>query len=214
MTLLRGRWMLLLAVLAGGLFMSPGAWAQDEPAVEAAVEAVEEAAAEAAEDAPYSYDWETSAISEEMFTVNNLWIMISGCLVFIMHLGFACVETGLTRAKNTVNILFKNTMIVMIGISTTSWNQTCSTAAGATGSGSPSCQGFGSAAWAATPERPSTAAVHAIRRMITVILPIPSTTGRVTYTTCQETSPYIPSPNGPGMPETSILKLALTCDWP
>ena len=50
------------------------------------------------------------------FKTNNLWIMIAGMLVFIMHLGFACVESGLTRAKNTVNILFKNTMIVMIGI--------------------------------------------------------------------------------------------------
>ncbi len=50
------------------------------------------------------------------FQSNNLWIMIAGMLVFIMHLGFACVESGLTRAKNTVNILFKNMMIVMIGI--------------------------------------------------------------------------------------------------
>lgn len=50
------------------------------------------------------------------FVTSNLWIMLAGCLVFIMHLGFACVESGLTRAKNTVNILFKNTMIVMIGI--------------------------------------------------------------------------------------------------
>ena len=50
------------------------------------------------------------------FKTNNLWIMIAGMLVFIMHLGFACVESGLTRAKNTVNILFKNMMIVMIGI--------------------------------------------------------------------------------------------------
>ncbi|HAI10488.1 MAG TPA: hypothetical protein DCM28_02210, partial [Phycisphaerales bacterium] len=51
-----------------------------------------------------------------MFAVNNLWIMIAAMLVFIMHLGFAMVESGLTRAKNTVNILFKNTMIPMIGI--------------------------------------------------------------------------------------------------
>jgi len=55
-------------------------------------------------------------ISHEAWMTNNLWIMIAGCLVFIMHLGFACVESGLTRAKNTVNILFKNAMIVMIGI--------------------------------------------------------------------------------------------------
>ena len=35
-----------------------------------------------------------------------------------MHLGFAMLETGLTRAKNTVNILFKNTGIIAIGLLT------------------------------------------------------------------------------------------------
>jgi Amt family ammonium transporter len=53
-----------------------------------------------------------------MFTVNNTWMMVATFLVFIMHLGFATVETGLTRAKNTVNILFKNTAIVAIGLLT------------------------------------------------------------------------------------------------
>ena len=59
-----------------------------------------------------------SDISEEMFTINNLWILISSSLVFIMHLGFATLESGLTRSKNTVNILFKNVSIVSIGILT------------------------------------------------------------------------------------------------
>lgn len=44
--------------------------------------------------------------------------MISTILVFIMHLGFATLEAGLTRAKNTVNILFKNTIIPTIGLLT------------------------------------------------------------------------------------------------
>lgn len=52
------------------------------------------------------------------FIVHNLWIMIAGMLVFIMHLGFATLESGLTRSKNTVNILFKNTMIICIGLLT------------------------------------------------------------------------------------------------
>jgi Amt family ammonium transporter len=56
--------------------------------------------------------------ADAMFTVNNTWMMVSIFLVFIMHLGFACVETGLTRAKNTVNILFKNLAIVAIGLLT------------------------------------------------------------------------------------------------
>ena len=44
--------------------------------------------------------------------------MIATILVFIMHLGFATLEAGLTRSKNTVNILFKNTIIPGIGLLT------------------------------------------------------------------------------------------------
>ncbi|MFQ5697288.1 MAG: ammonium transporter [Myxococcota bacterium] len=53
-----------------------------------------------------------------MFAVNNLWMMIAAALVFVMHLGFATLESGLARAKNTTNILFKNTFIVCTGILT------------------------------------------------------------------------------------------------
>jgi len=63
----------------------------------------------------------TQSIGEapaEYSIANNLWIVIATALVFLMHLGFACLETGLTRAKNTVNILFKNVAIVGIGILT------------------------------------------------------------------------------------------------
>lgn len=56
--------------------------------------------------------------AKAMFTANNLWMMVSTFLVFAMHLGFATLEAGLTRAKNTVNILFKNTLVVAIGILT------------------------------------------------------------------------------------------------
>lgn len=62
-------------------------------------------------------DPEVSA-ADALFTINNVWMMVSIFLVFIMHLGFATLETGLTRAKNTVNILFKNTSIVSIGLLT------------------------------------------------------------------------------------------------
>ncbi|MCB1052368.1 MAG: ammonium transporter [Acidobacteria bacterium] len=54
----------------------------------------------------------------EILTVNNTWMLVATFLVFIMHLGFACLEAGLTRAKNTVNILFKNTGIIAIGLLT------------------------------------------------------------------------------------------------
>lgn len=56
--------------------------------------------------------------ADAMFTVNNTWMLVATFLVFIMHLGFATLEAGLARSKNTVNILFKNTAIVAIGLLT------------------------------------------------------------------------------------------------
>ncbi|MFT6035985.1 MAG: Amt family ammonium transporter, partial [Marivirga sp.] len=49
-------------------------------------------------------------------TISNVWMMLCIALVFIMHLGFACVESGFTQSKNTVNILFKNTLTPAIGL--------------------------------------------------------------------------------------------------
>ncbi|HSJ67032.1 MAG TPA: ammonium transporter [Anditalea sp.] len=57
-------------------------------------------------------------MQQELFTINNLWMMVATILVFIMHLGFASLEAGLTRSKNTINILFKNTIIPGLGILT------------------------------------------------------------------------------------------------
>ncbi|MBC7980618.1 MAG: ammonium transporter [Armatimonadetes bacterium] len=51
-----------------------------------------------------------------MFAVNNLWILISAALVFLMHLGFCSVESGMCMKKNTANVLFKNVFIVSIGV--------------------------------------------------------------------------------------------------
>lgn len=52
----------------------------------------------------------------DILTVNNLWMMICTALVFIMHLGFTFLEIGLTRQKNTLNILFKNIFIITVGL--------------------------------------------------------------------------------------------------
>lgn len=53
---------------------------------------------------------------EGLFTANNVWMMICTALVFFMHTGFAFLEIGLTRQKNTINILFKNIFIITIGL--------------------------------------------------------------------------------------------------
>ena len=52
----------------------------------------------------------------ELLTTNNVWMMVCAALVFFMHLGFSFLEIGLTRQKNTINILFKNFFIITMGI--------------------------------------------------------------------------------------------------
>lgn len=59
-----------------------------------------------------------AASGSGVFFANNVWMMLCAGLVFIMHLGFATLESGMTRSKNTVNILFKNTFIISIGVLT------------------------------------------------------------------------------------------------
>ncbi|MDR1058307.1 MAG: ammonium transporter [Treponema sp.] len=49
------------------------------------------------------------------FSLDVVWLFIGSILVFIMQIGFACVETGLTRAKNATNITMKNVMDFMFG---------------------------------------------------------------------------------------------------
>jgi Amt family ammonium transporter len=61
---------------------------------------------------------EEAGVSAGLFTANNVWMMMCAGLVFIMHLGFATLETGMTRSKNAVNILFKNTFIICAGVLT------------------------------------------------------------------------------------------------
>ena len=53
-----------------------------------------------------------SAVSSEVFSV---WFLIGAALVFWMQAGFAMVEAGFTRAKNTGNIIMKNLMDFCIG---------------------------------------------------------------------------------------------------
>lgn len=37
--------------------------------------------------------------------MDTLWVFLAAILVFFMNLGFAAVESGFARSKNTVNIL-------------------------------------------------------------------------------------------------------------
>lgn len=111
---------------------------QDEPAAPPAAEApaitppaAETPPAEPEADAPAEEEDENRAGYDELiaaqgdnayafdfFTTSMLWTVIAAAMVFIMHLGFATLESGLTQKKNTVNVLFKNVFIICIGLLT------------------------------------------------------------------------------------------------
>ena len=44
----------------------------------------------------------------ENISIDTIWVLIASALVMLMQAGFALVEIGLTRAKNSINILMKN----------------------------------------------------------------------------------------------------------
>ncbi len=48
-------------------------------------------------------------------SIDTIWVLITAALVFFMQAGFALVEAGFTRSKNTVNILYKNLMDFVSG---------------------------------------------------------------------------------------------------
>jgi Amt family ammonium transporter len=57
----------------------------------------------------------TTAVSEFTVSIDTMWILVAAVLVMFMQPGFALVEAGFTRSKNTVNILMKNLMDFSIG---------------------------------------------------------------------------------------------------
>jgi Amt family ammonium transporter len=85
---------------AAALVAACGAAFADEPAAAAAAPAFTQEIAD--------------AVASQKIALDTLWVMIAAFLVFFMNLGFALVESGFCRAKNTVNILFKNFVVFAV----------------------------------------------------------------------------------------------------
>jgi Amt family ammonium transporter len=71
-----------------------------------------EAAAAAAAPAPANpIQTLTDTTTGLRVAVDTVWVLLTAALVFFMNTGFACVESGLCRSKNCVNILAKNFVV-------------------------------------------------------------------------------------------------------
>ena len=54
-------------------------------------------------------------ITDLSMSIDTVWMLLAATLVFFMQAGFALVEAGFTRTKNTANILMKNLMDYVLG---------------------------------------------------------------------------------------------------
>lgn len=111
LTLRNWQYMLVALILSlqATPMMTQISWAQEEAVVTEEVvaeetPAEEEAAEEEAEDLGIGYAFD------------NGMLFIAACLVFLMQAGFAMVEVGFNASKNAVNILFKNSMDICVGV--------------------------------------------------------------------------------------------------
>ncbi len=116
---LKYRWVFGIVVI--GLWIAVSAVfsiAQETQAPQAFSEPVKAADAAAKEDPGKTPVPFTQALSDQIggakVALDTVWTLIAGMLVFFMSLGFASVESGLCRAKNTVTILAKNFIVFAV----------------------------------------------------------------------------------------------------
>ena len=62
----------------------------------------------------WASDAQAKTAEELTVALDTIWVVLTASLVFFMNLGFALVESGFCRAKNTVNILSKNFIVFAI----------------------------------------------------------------------------------------------------
>ncbi|GHT33689.1 ammonium transporter [Bacteroidia bacterium] len=97
-----------------GIFSTARLFAQDSvPATETAVAVTETVAV--IEEAPVVSEAGFDTLADLALSLDTVWMLLAAMLVFFMQPGFALVEAGFTRTKNTANILMKNLVDFGVG---------------------------------------------------------------------------------------------------
>lgn len=109
------RLVLILVLLSALLAWGGPVLAADEAAkVESGAGPVAAAASSPVAASPAFTKEMADAIRDTRVAMDTVWVLVTAFLVFFMNLGFALVESGLCRAKNTVNILAKNFIVFAV----------------------------------------------------------------------------------------------------
>lgn len=106
------KWAVILMMSLIGMFFIPDMAVFAEEAVTG--RAAQAAAETAASGNPVTKEALDAVRSSLQVGIDTTWVLFTAFLVFFMNLGFAMVESGLCRAKNTVNILAKNFIVFAI----------------------------------------------------------------------------------------------------
>ncbi|MDR1809188.1 MAG: ammonium transporter [Prevotella sp.] len=93
--------------------VSQNVQAQDSTAVATDTLAVADVVTEVAVEEPVAE--EIDSVADLAASLDTVWMLLAAMLVFFMQPGFALVEAGFTRTKNTANILMKNCLDFMMG---------------------------------------------------------------------------------------------------
>jgi Amt family ammonium transporter len=94
--------LILTVLITGGI-----AWAQDKPTAPTPVASAPAAPADPVKEL-------STKIGDLKIAADTMWVLVTAFLVFFMNLGFATVESGFCRAKNTVTILAKNFIVFAV----------------------------------------------------------------------------------------------------
>lgn len=111
----RRGWAVMLLALLATLAGPPGYAIAQEAEAPAATEEVAETPAEVAEAAEETVEVDAADLGVG-YSFDNGFLLICTVLVFLMQAGFAMLESGFNASKNAVNIMFKNTLDVSIGV--------------------------------------------------------------------------------------------------
>ncbi|HEY2250450.1 MAG TPA: adenylate cyclase, partial [Planctomycetaceae bacterium] len=111
--MVRSLGILTIAVLLVFGSLARPVWAEDEPPKAEPTAAAAASSADADAVQKSLAELQTNYGNLKVAT-DTIWVLVTAMLVFFMNLGFGCVESGMCRAKNCVNILSKNFIVFAV----------------------------------------------------------------------------------------------------